>query len=349
MGRSFVDIDFLCVRFLVRSRGMFLAVYGDDALRVREFSEDLLEKFYTKYDPSRLNGEVLDFSACTKESIVGALCATPFLAEKRFILLKNVADVLKKSDAEFWFHIFDSLHDQTVVCFVDVCEISSWKKSVFGSTLSQREEMQVKHYALAPFTKIELFQWIQLRAAKYSSRFSDGALTLLCARVGNSCDELAHEIHKVALYASRETISEDMVARLVPMRTSSDFFGFLDAVSVQSPQNILRVLSREMDSGTDAFALFGGLLRQLRVFVSVSHLVRSGVTDQKAIAEILAIHPFVAQKALSSLRSFSHDSLCSLLSQAHAWDRQTKQGFSAQVLVERLLEGLLFARVSRLP
>lgn len=325
-----------------------MAVYGDDALRVREFSQDLLDKFFIKYDASRLNGEVLDFATSSREHIVTALRSAPFLAEKRFILLQNVADVLKKSDAIFWFDLFESLDPSVVLCFADVCDVAGWKKSILGSMLLQKDSWDVKHYPLSLFSRSELFQWIRSRAAKYASTFSDDALALLQMRVGDSCEELALEIHKLATYASRETITREMVLRLVPLRVSPDFFGFLDAISSQTPKKTLEIFLKEMDAGTDGFALFGGLLRQLRIFVSISDLLRSDIRDQKHLAETLSLHPFVVQKAVVAVRGFSHEQLVDLLDRAIFWDKQTKQGISADVLAERLLEGILFARISPL-
>ena len=324
---------------------MFLAVYGEDSLRVREFAEDLMEKFVVKYDPSRLNVEVFDFAIVTKEVLIPSLQAAPFLAEKRFIFLKNVADTLKKVDVPFWTDVFGRLSESTSLCFVDEMTDVAWKKSHLSTILGTKSAEEVKHFPVPVLSRTECIAWIRARAARLNADLSEKVAGVLFARVGGTGQELATEIHKLVAYAAGAPVTEEMIERLVPSRASSDFFAFLDLLPTASPERLVQSLRREMDSGTDAFGLFGGLLRQLRVLVGVSSLVAQRVTSQKEIADTLALHPFVAQKAISGAKAFSHQSLVDALDKAVAWDKGTKSGVSAEIMVDRLIEELLFARI----
>ncbi|MEK9157213.1 MAG: DNA polymerase III subunit delta [Patescibacteria group bacterium] len=324
---------------------MFLAVYGEDSLRVREFAEDLMEKFVAKYDPSRLNVEVFDFATVTKEVLIPSLQAAPFLAEKRFIFLKNVGDTLKKSDAPFWTDVFGRLDGSTSLCFVDELSDVAWKKSNLSTLLGTKSAEDVKYFPVPVFSRTECIAWIRARAARLSADMSEQVAGVLFARVGGTGQELAVEIHKLAAYAAGGPITENMIERLVPSRISSDFFAFLDLLPTASPERLTQSLRKELESGTDAFGLFGGLLRQLRVLVGVSSLGMQGVTSQKEIADALALHPFVAQKAISGAKAFSHQALVGALDKAIAWDKRTKSGISAEIMVDRLIEELLFARI----
>lgn len=323
---------------------MFLAVYGEDALRVREFAEDLLEKFVAKYDPSRLNAEVFDFASVSREVLIPSLQASPFLAEKRFIFLKNVADSLKKADVPFWTELFGRLDASTSLCFVDVLDEKAWKKSYLGSWLEGRSLDEVKRFPVAPLSRGEFIAWIRARAANMGADISEKVAGMLYERVGGVSQEISLELQKLAAYAAGSPISEHMLERLVPRRTTSDFFAFLDLLPAADPEVLLRALHKELSAGSDAFGLFGGLLRQVRVLAGVSALVESGVTGQQAIADSLSLHPFVVQKALAAVRSFSAPALRLALVRAASWDSSTKSGVSAEVLAERLLEEVLFAR-----
>lgn len=323
---------------------MFLAVYGEDALRVREFAEDLLEKFVAKYDPSRLNVEVFDFAAVAKEVLVPSLQAAPFLAEKRFIFLKNVADDLKKADLAFWTELFARLDASTSLCFVDMLDEAKWKKSYLGAWIATQPVEEVKHFPIAVLSRTECIAWIRARAAKMGVEISEKIAGVLYERVGGVGQELAMELHKLGTYAAGLPITEEMIERLVPRRTASDFFTFLDLLPMADPQALVKALHKEEESGADAFGLFGGLLRQLRVLAGVASLLDSGVTNQRDIAETLGIHPFVAQKAIQGAKSFSSPALLGALHKATAWDKGTKSGLSSEMMVDRLLEELLFAR-----
>lgn len=323
---------------------MFLAVYGEDALRVREFAEDLLEKFVAKYDPSRLNVEVFDFATVAREALVPSLQAAPFLAEKRFIFLKNVADALKKSDAPFWTELFEKLHTSTSLCFVDTLDEAKWKKSSLGTWLATQAPENVKYFPISALSRTECIAWIRVRGAKMGAEISENVAKVLYERVGGVGQELALEIHKLAAYGAGAPITEVMIERLVQRRTMSDFFTFLDLLPTAEPEVLVKALHKEEDSGSDAFALFGGLLRQLRILTCVTSLLDAGVTGQQDIAQTLGIHPFVAQKAVQASRHFSSSALRATLDEALVWDRSTKTGLSADILTKRLLEELLFAR-----
>lgn len=323
---------------------MFLAVYGEDELRVREFAEDLLEKFVAKYDPSRLNGEVFDFATVSRDVLASSLQAAPFLSEKRFLFLKNVAHELKKADVAFWTELFGRLDASTSLCFVDVLDGAVWKKSYLGVWLATLPAENVKHFPITQFTRTEYIAWIRARALRMGAEISEKSASLLYERVGGVGQELALELHKLAAYAAGSPVSEEMIDLLVPRRSASDFFTFLDLLPVAEPEALVRALRKEEGSGSDAFGIFGGLLRQLRILVSVTSLLDAGVASQKEIAGILGIHPFVAQKAIQASRHFSSPSLSLALERAGGWDRGMKSGFSAEMMVDRLLVELLFAR-----
>lgn len=327
---------------------MFLAVYGEDTLRVREFSQDLLEKFVAKYDPSSLNAEVFDFTSVSREMLVSSLRAAPFLAEKRFLFLKHVAASLKKTDAIFWTDLFAVLDPSTSLCFVDFLDEKTWKSSFLGRWLSSRSSLEVKHFPLPSLSRKEALLWIRARGQKQGAFFSDSVATFFYERVGGESQELAMEIHKLAAYASGKPVTREMIELLVPVRVASDFFGFLDLLPSASPDRLLQALLREVQVGADAFGLFGGLLRQLRILASVSFLLDRGVTSSQNIAQVLSLHPFVAQKALQGARSFPSSALAEVLEKALLWDAWTKMGISPDVLVARLLEELLFARKTML-
>jgi DNA polymerase III subunit delta len=323
---------------------MFLAVYGDDALRVREFAEDLLEKFVAKYDPSRLNVDVFDFATVARETLVPALQALPFLSEKRFVFLKHVAHELKKPDVLFWTTLFERLDERTSICFLDELDAAKWKKSSLGTWLATQSGERVKHFPIATFSRTECIAWIRARAIKMGADISEQVAGMLYERVGDAGQDLATEIHKLAAYSARIPVSEDMVARLVPRHVTSDFFSFLDLLPTAEPQVLVQALRKEEASGSDGFGLFGGLLRQLRILTCVTSLLDAGMTSQKDIADTLGLHPFVAQKAVQGAKCFSSHALFSALDQAVSWDKGTKSGISAEIMTQRLLEELLFAR-----
>src|SRR6187399_2575533 len=101
---------------------MLLFVYGDDHLRVKERSDDLKKKFLEKYDPTGMNVDEFVIGAKTDlepGKILQAVQASPFLSEKRLVIIRGLVEAVTKAESKPWIAGFERAPDSSVVIFAD--------------------------------------------------------------------------------------------------------------------------------------------------------------------------------------------------------------------------------------
>ncbi len=101
-------------------------------------------------------------------------------------------------------------------------------------------------------------------------------------------------------------------------------------------------LAEERAAGADAFQLFGMLARQIRLLLQARAILDLNPKAQKQdLADGLSIHPFVAQKLLTEVRSWSAEKLESLHGLAFKLDKSMKTGLDPDISVDRLVTSFL--------
>ncbi len=315
---------------------MFLFVFGKDRYRVRRHADDLLEKFFEKYDPQRLNGERVFCKDLSREEIVLRIQAAPFLAQKRYVVLFGLLDEVKKADLPFWQEALLRKDIETVLCFVEYEDKKALEKMplvawMAGDISRDRQKM----FPIEELTSQERKAWVQARMQALGSSCSPEVAQMLIDRVGTETELLAHEIEKLSAYARGGACTTEMCERLSPRTITGDFFGLMDASTQDTPASFLNRLEREFSSGSDGYALLGGFLRHARVLLEVVKLSQEKNSPQD-IAKILDIHPFVVQKALTSAKFIDIHRLESAYAEVCSWDLSAKYGGDADILARRL-------------
>jgi DNA polymerase-3 subunit delta len=184
----------------------------------------------------------------------------------------------------------------------------------------------------------ELSTWALGRAQLHGVHISPAMLQALLAKTGGDSWHVDAELQKLGAYANGEPIDQKMIDALVRTETQEDIFAFLDALSSGKPAPALKKLADERLAGTDDFQLFGMLLRQIRILLQVRDLIdkTAGVTKQE-VAQALGMHPYVAQKMLGEVRSWSTTRLEKIHALAAKLDKAMKTGLAPDISVDRLV------------
>ena len=69
---------------------MIIYIYGEDTFRAHEYLKDQVAKFKAARDPQGYNVVFLDCAKAEPGKVLSELMATPFLAEKRMVVLENI-------------------------------------------------------------------------------------------------------------------------------------------------------------------------------------------------------------------------------------------------------------------
>lgn len=325
---------------------MIIFIYGDDALRVKERAIDMRQKFAEKFDPAGMNVDefvVKDGLDAERGAVIGAAQASPFLAEKRMVVIRNLVSSLKKAESKPWLEGFLKVPSSTILIFADSVPPTALEKSEIFKVLQGQPDVHV--YPLPQLEGGELSTWSMARAKFHGVTISTSALSSLLGRTGSDSWRIDAELQKLGAYAGGEAVTQAMVTELVRVESDEDIFAFMDALASGQAVRTLQKLAEERSAGADAFQLFGMLARQVRLLLQARAILDANSRAQKQdLADGLGIHPFVAQKLLSEVRSWPAEKLETLHGLAFKLDKSMKTGLDPDIAVDRLVAS--FLRVS---
>ena len=322
---------------------MIIFIYGDDALRVKERALDMRQKFVEKFDPAGMNVDefvIRDGVSAERGVIIGAAQASPFLAEKRMVIIRGLVSSLKKTETKPWLEGFSRVPESTILIFADAVPLAALEKSEIFKVL--RENPDVHAYPLPQLEGGELSAWSMTRAKFHGVNIAPVMLSLLLGRTGNDSWRIDAELQKLGAYANGQLIDQRMITELVRLESEEDIFAFMDALSSGQPVRALGRLAEERAAGVDEFQLFGMLLRQIRLLLQARDVIdRNPRAQKQELADGLSVHPFVAQKLLNEVRSWPTEKLESLHGLAFKLDKSMKTGLAPDISVDRLVATFL--------
>ncbi len=325
---------------------MILLVYGDDAFRVKERSREFVDKFAEKFDPTRMNIDEFVFGKKDDVNLVRvseAIAASPFLSTKRMIRVNGIfSTVTTKPDAEPWIAALERVPESSIVVLVDAASKDKVEKTELWKRVLTMKD--VHNYPLPALSGSELQTWIANRAKAYGAVMVPSVIAALVDRVGNDSWRLETEIGKLSAYAGDGPISEEMITKLVSSEYREDIFALMDAMSADRASFALKKLHEERTAGAEEFPLFGMLVRQIRLLLQVRSLCDTLPNIGKQdVANVLGLHPFVAQKVLGEARRRSFDRMKQWHELASDLDFAMKRGLAPDVAVDRLVAAMLDA------
>ncbi len=319
---------------------MIIFVYGDDGVRLKSKLLQLTTQFTTKFDPSGYNISIYAPTPLLNyPAILGAVTSSPFLSEKRLVVVHNLIDGLKKDDAIMWSEGLAKTPSSTILVLVDELAPAKVEKHELFKRLKDGAETHV--YAEIKREGQALYTWLVDEAKKQGGQLSLSTATDLATRVGDDAWQLQNELAKLVAYSGGAPITPPMLDLLVKTNSASNIFAFVDAVSSRDAKSALRLLDLERAAGSVDFYLLTMLARQIRILLQIRVLLEDEPSSSN-VASRLSLHPFVAGKSLTQAKRFTLPHLISLHSLLTSLDHGAKTGlFSPTYAVDRLVAAML--------
>ena len=293
---------------------MLFSISGTDSYRVKEKLNELKAEFAKKRDQSGLNvinldGEDLDIDQFTSE-----VMATPFLGEKKMVIVKNifknrnkkinkdVADFLKKhttsqSPSQKDEKISGGIDN--VVGFVNFLDPEKYKgKTKLTGPLVKLLASQKFYWEFDLLTYRSLNIWIKKYCDQNGVKIENRAVDELAAMVGNDLEALVLEINKLKAYCNDKIIATDNVKKLVNAKFDENIFNLVDALGQKNQKLALKLTADQLNSGNHELMILKMIIRQFKILLQVKN---SGPN--------IKMHPFVLQKAKNQANNFSHNRL----------------------------------------
>ncbi|MBI4458098.1 DNA polymerase III subunit delta [Candidatus Uhrbacteria bacterium] len=306
---------------------MHFLIYGEDTYRSRRKLSALRKEFFRKRDAGGLNCAVFKASESDCDEVVAALYASPFLAEKKMVIVegflrtvaaeqKKLAEALAKKPAS------------TVVIFFEDCGPAGLEKSNLFPLLKSQPFSD----EFAKLAGRDALAFVRDECAAAGTAIEPKAAELVVLFTGGDSWQVHTEIDKAAAYAraaKSPAITADMVRLLVVAGVQDEpIFAYLDACTQGRVREAALALERLLEAGTPEAQIISMLAKQFRTLIAVRDLVDRGERDKFVVAKKLGIHHFPASKAMNACRRLSSEALHGRYRQLIEIDRRWKTGFA---------------------
>jgi DNA polymerase III subunit delta len=270
--------------------------------------------------------EVLSAGEASGEDAVAACNALGLFAiERRLVIVEDV-ESWKAADLKALSEYLARPAPTTVLALVgtDVKKDSALAKAVAKSGKLLLYDLPKRG------RKADLPRWVEAQLRERGVLVDPDAARAIVELVGDSADELATEIDKLATWADGQRIGEREVAELVPARAEVPPFDLTDAWGRRDVPGALaaneRLVERSGDGSRDVFLRVSSLLTSHIGRVQDCQQLSAAGVPPAAAAEQLKRNRFYVQKLYEQAGNFSPDELSAAIVRLARLDLALKGG-----------------------
>ena len=299
-------MDLKSVKYLYMQKDNIFFWTGEEDFSIREKKKYWKDNFALKYGGD-LNIASIDAKEVEIKDMILQLETMPFLAEKRLIFIENLPPkAVEKFDAKKIKILIEALKkipDTSIVVFIQ--SIPDKRNALYKALIKMA---QVEEYK--KLNPLEREQWLQSYLKKRNVNILPSAVSFFIQQAGDNLWRLSNEADKLISYTNKEkNISENDIQKLIVAKISSNIFSFLDAFSEKNKRKAIKELHNIIKEGESLMQLFALLTKHIRTLLLASSCEN---LSKETLVKELKIHPFVAQKTVSSVRNFDFDELKNL-------------------------------------
>jgi DNA polymerase III subunit delta len=295
--------------------------HGEDDLSRREAVKALL--------PATGSDDYLEVSmfdgAADVQEIIQACNTLPFLAAKRYVLLRNfIAGNTRRGkgsddedgDAADSEQVHDKrrpvqvlrdaladLPDTTVL----ILEESG--KAPANSVLVKYAKANGEEREFRPLQGADLQRWIKGQFEARKAPVQPAAVNLLMAYVGPDLLLLEKEIDKLSAYAGGQQVQQQDVAEMVASAEETKVWDIIDAAALGRPKEALGQLRRLLaDTANPPLRTLGAITNRFRTMIMIKELADQRLPDV-AIARQTGLQDWSVRNTRPLLRQFTLEQL----------------------------------------
>lgn len=305
---------------------MILFLYGADTYRSRQQMNKMIAKFQADRDPSRLNVVIPEIGKVSTSDVVQEIHSSPFLAEKRMVVLKGL---LGSKEKELQAVILEKIQANALPASTILL---LWEEAgEFKSTNLVKELfalLQKEKYAQCfdVLTGIKLQQFIEEQVKESGATIERDALQYLANNSKNDIWFIHSTVAQLVAFAEGRSIALADVKEFVPERFDDNIFNLVDAIVAGQGGRVFSMLEEQYKKGEDAMFILSMLIRQFRILLELRDLVERNIGGIEGLAKEMGLHPFVVKKSLPFAKKYTLVQLQNIYSSLLTLDIKTKTG-----------------------
>jgi len=276
--------------------------FGEDSyssnLKLRTWKDAFAQKH-----GGDMNIELLEGKTLNKIDFESAVNSTPFLADKRLVIINNFLD---KGDKEEQKKIADFLEEElpdfTVIVFIEA-EMPDKRSSLFKkiNKIGNLEEFEL---LIGP----NLTRWIITKANEKDLLISPNIADYIGRIAGSDLWNLNNELDKLKSYSRTSKITQEAVDDLVHPNLTASIFKFTDYLAQKNRKGSLSTMNVLIESGEDIVKIIFMIVRHFRILLQVKDLKDRGISKSE-IMDKLKLHPFVISTMIEQCPNFTREKL----------------------------------------
>jgi DNA polymerase-3 subunit delta len=324
---------------------MLIFLYGKDTFRSRERLHKMIEKFKTDRDPDGYN--VVRLNALTQKPgiLITELYNTPFLAEKRMVILEYA---LESKHTELHEKITSLIANPNELPASTICVL--FEQTDTFKTKIQKELLKklvstpyAKHFTVLEGS--ELKKWISEYAIELGLSLDRGVPDYIASHSKGDTWFIHSLLDQLASYSQKKVCTLDTVRLFLHETSDDNIFNLVDAIVARKPEKVYAMIREQYDNGQEAHYIFAMLVRQFRIMLELQDALRvAPSTPPDALAKTLSLHPFVVKKTIPLLRSYTPAELKAIYAELLSMDIKTKTGKGTMPVMIDMLVGKICVR-----
>lgn len=293
---------------------MIFFIYGTDYYRCQQKLKELKDGFIQKRDKSGLNvvtldGEKIDFDQIKQEAL-----ATPFLGEKKMIVVKNILQNKKVPKELMEFIKTRGETIDNVLCFFSPQKPGGYKPT---GQLFQLLAKQKFAWCFDLMTDRGLSAWLKNYLTEKNITMEPAAINELVALVGNDLAALTKEIDKLVAYCHGKKITSADVKIMVRAKFDDNIFNLVDALGQKNKKLALKLLADQINSGNHELMILKMISRQFKILLQIKSDGPTVTPD---------INPYVLRKVGPQAKNFTLGQLLKIYQSLITIESQIKTG-----------------------
>ena len=318
--------------------------YGDDHY-LKEMVLRHLEKQGGFADHDPLNYEVHYGASASIPVIIDSARTLPFLGTRRFVLVKEAEKIPAARHKELYAYCGNP-NKKTTLVFSGKEKETKGKEDkcpLRGDLLAAFQKNGLVQHIPLPHHRTEIHSWIQHLAREQQKTVSADASALLQDLVGNSVQDLARALEKLALFVGeRKNIDQADVETIISRLRSESIFELTDHIGAGKRGSALVALNQLMESGEPPLLILSMITRHFRILLLAHTLLGQSASPEelrrKLALQKLVVPSFVVSKLLVQAPKFSRKKLEQCFARLWETDRAIKsQRTPASLLMESLV------------
>ncbi len=320
---------------------MIILLYGEDTFRSREKLSQMKQKFSRERDQEDMNLVKLDAENSEPGEIEEQISASPFLSEKRMVIIENLIVSGHKDLKERLLEKIqnDQIPGSTNLIF--------WEGGIDPNKKLNKDllnELKQKKFT-NKFEKFEgqkLQAWIDNRIEDLGGSINTQALDYLVRHVGSDMWRLNNLAHQLVSFTDKATIQRKDVDLFIEEDVDNDIFNLIDAIVEKKPKQVYNMIQEQYREGNDAYYLYAMILRQFRIMYKIKDAITRGENPKgKSFANKMDLHPYVLKKTKPVVKKYSLTQLQEVYNRLSDIDEKIKTSNQDETLLLDVFVGKL--------